>query len=79
VSDPTNPLHVELERLLRLITEARQNGNPELADLLTDAAAKCLMQIAGNAAARPVPEQHQPVAQQQQQIQPEDDDKDGQQ
>jgi hypothetical protein len=64
-------------RLLSLSTQAREAGNSELAELLTEAAANCLANIVsaelGGAppqsaqGARPV---QQPVAQQQQQIQP---------
>jgi hypothetical protein len=63
--DAVDPLHNELARLLTQITEARENGNSALADLLTDVAAKCLMKIA---------EAQTASAQQQQQIQPDDKD-----
>jgi len=73
--DAADPLHKELARLLTQITEARENGNFKLADLLTDLAAKCLMKIADakNAPAS-AQEPEQPAAQQQQQIQSDKDD-----
>jgi hypothetical protein len=72
-------LQAELARLLNLITDARAAGNSELAELLTESAAKCLMKLADLGASVPdervprAPEQ-QPVAQQQQQIQPDSDE-----
>jgi hypothetical protein len=72
-------LQAELARLLNLITEARSAGNSELAELLTESAAKCLMKLTDLGASvpdGPVPREpeHQPVSQQQQQIQPDSDD-----
>ena len=73
--DAADPLHVELARLLTQITEARENGNSKLADLLTELAAKCLMKIAdAKTPSAPAQEPEQPAAQQQQQIQSDKDD-----
>src|SRR5262245_34856454 len=78
VPDPVDPLHAELTRLLGLLTEAPANGNHSLADLLTDAAAKCLVKISEGKIASPPPshgEPQQASVQQQQQIQPEHESK----
>jgi hypothetical protein len=62
-------------RLLSLSTQAREAGNADLADLLTEAAANCLANIVSDELEGSPPPQaakptQQPVAQQQQQIQP---------
>jgi len=62
-------------RLLALSTQAREAGNSELAALLTEAAANCLVNIVKDELvdSPPLPDAaptQQPVAQQQQQIQP---------
>ena len=61
-------------RLLALSTQAREAGNADLAELLTQAAANCLANIVKDELdAPPPPRVEQPtpsVAQQQQQIQP---------
>jgi len=67
--DHAGELAKELARLLALITQARSYNNSELAELLTDAAAKCLVKLAAlrNMLSEDEP---QPVLQQQQQTQP---------
>ena len=73
VADPRETLEAELARLFNLMTEARVSGDYALADMLADAAAKCLMKIAEvPPTPPPVPEPQQPAAQQQQQSQPEE-------
>ncbi len=61
-------------RLLALSTQARESGNSELAELLAQAAANCLGNIVKDELDHPPPGEtqpaQQPVAQQQQQIQP---------
>jgi hypothetical protein len=61
-------------RLLSLSTQAREAGNSELAELLTEAAANCLANIVSDELGEAPPPTsrpaQQPVAQQQQQIQP---------
>ncbi len=62
-------------RLLALSTQAREAGNSDLAELLAQAAANCLANIVTEELDNPSPPQspepaQQPVAQQQQQIQP---------
>jgi hypothetical protein len=69
-------------RLLSLSTQAREAGNEDLADLLTEAAANCLANIVGaelgEAPPPATPPTQQPVAQQQQQVQPlKEDDEQG--
>lgn len=65
-------------RLLALSTQAREAGNSDLAELLTQAAANCLGNIVedelGNPPPRETQPKGQPIAQQQQQVQP---DKEG--
>ena len=72
VAAPRETLEAELARLFNLMTEARVSGDYALADMLADAAAKCLMKIAEVPPTPPVPEPQQPAAQQQQQRQPEE-------
>jgi hypothetical protein len=70
-------------RLLALSTQARESGNSELAELLAQAAANCLGNIVKDELDHPPPPgetqpAQQPVAQQQQQIQPiKEDDEQG--
>ena len=73
--DPVDALHLELGRLLALRAKALEDGNSALADLLTELAAKCLVKIgAANTSPAPSQEPEQPVAQQQEQKQPDEDD-----
>ena len=60
-------------RLFALAIEARDKGNNELAEMLTAAASRCLDRVVDAEVGPPPlssPDQQQPVAQQQQQIQP---------
>ena len=78
---PAAWLREELARVLALITKAREDGDTKLADLLVEAAAKLLIEVAEAEAAEqqqePAPNQpvalEQPAAQQQQQQQIETD------
>ena len=65
MTESSESLHAELARLMGLISEARDAGNDELAETLTERAAQCLMQVAGV----PLSNTPQQPAQQQQQIQ----------
>jgi hypothetical protein len=64
MSEYDQQLQTRLAHLMRLITDARASGNAALADLLSDAAAKCLMQLADKGYRPPEPEP--PVSQSQQ-------------
>lgn len=70
MADTRESHEAELARLFNLMTEARVSGDHALADILADAAAKCLMKISEvPPTPPPVPKPQQPVAQQQQQVQ----------
>jgi hypothetical protein len=56
MSEYEQQLQKRLVHLMRLITDARASGNAALADLLSDAAAKCLMQLADKGYRPPAPE-----------------------
>jgi hypothetical protein len=79
MSEELRALRAELARLLALISDARASGHSALAELLTAAAAKCLVKLGdAQAGASPSPASPQPAApqpqqqqQQQQQQQPE--------
>jgi hypothetical protein len=67
VPDSIESLQTELARLFKLMTDARDSGNQALADLLAEQAARYLVKIADLSAPQ------QPVAQQQQQVQPDEE------
>jgi hypothetical protein len=71
MTDAVALLRAELTRLMMLMAELREEGNPGLASLLEDVAAKYLTKLA-DAERRAA----QPASQQQQQIQPGDESKD---
>jgi hypothetical protein len=69
-------MRCQAARLLALSTRAREAGNSDFAELLSEAAANCLANIVTDEFDHPPPPQpaqptQQPVVQQQQQIQPE--------
>ena len=71
---PEGVLEAELSRLLQLITQARESGNLALVEMLTEIAAKCLVELSEAKAASLPSQEQQPIAQQQQQTQPDKDE-----
>jgi hypothetical protein len=79
VSTKSELMRDQAARLLALSTQAREAGNSEFAELLAEAAANCLANIVKDELDDPPPSQaaqptQQPVAKQQQQVQPEKDE-----
>jgi hypothetical protein len=77
MAEKTEPLQVELLRLLKLAAETRETGDLALAERLTKQAAKCLVNLANAQAGRaPRLAETRPDVQQQQQIQSDKDEGD---
>jgi hypothetical protein len=77
VADSIDSRRKQAARLFALAVEARDKGDVSLADLMTQAAARCLDGIEELERSTLPPssaQQQQPVAQQQQQVQPDKDD-----
>jgi hypothetical protein len=76
VVDSIDSLRKQAARLFALAVDARDKGDVSLADLMTQAAARCIDRIEELERSTPLPPsaQQQPVAQQQQQIQPDKDE-----
>jgi hypothetical protein len=68
VSEAFDSLSKELSRLMGMIRRAQDSGNTALAEILSQDAARCLIELADHHTSAPS------SVQQQQQIQPENDD-----
>ena len=75
MATPGEAARQQLARLLALAAEARERGDLNEAELFTTAAARCLVRLSAEEQTPPTApsEAARPVAQQQEQIQPEDD------